>query len=677
MSKQVNTETYAIAKYQPYGKITDLILATVYDNTNTIKLSRMSIAEIKEKMKVNPNIIENIVYMKKTGVIRGKYFSLNQLINFGGKSNIVIKVDSHIADVIHIEANKAMLNKIPITELTKDTIYSNPMQYTYLGAPIVNITGTEIKCKYIKNEQKQGANQRASKGQGAKHGTNGTIKYLLSTVANPNVVWTMQEFEMYMKYMKYTYKVSSIGTTSTTYGLLDVDEKCKVVHIPIGIVEVQNLFRNEPIHKDTVIIFSSTVSGVRKLCKNRKSDIIEVGSIFFQKGTKTNPTDKSLDIFEGVGLYNLKINGHCNLPDCKLIMNTFNSCEMRIFNIETITSIQSSFNNLINSKIMVKSRGIKHSFCSMFDSEIYLETCRTSLEDAANINDSFNICRDSSIIIEPVFMTHIRESLNKCACTFIKITDNSNIELLRSSVNLGTNITGILDNGKLDLTGINEIYKSCNMEGVKDIYIEDIANGVKTYPIGKDMKGGAGSAVLHIRAYRSNAMGKGFISGDCLTEYNEDFYSDIQWDLNKVYEEYEFNIGLSLSTTLTKCKGYMDIKLPNNVTILNVNNSFDGDIIDTMIVPNAHTISLSILNRQMAHTIILNDNIEHIENDSLFDLEKLGNDKKIGIGKNLVISSVEAEILANAIMEYVVYMTEKNDTYEKLTKKWSNNKNHR
>lgn len=83
--------------------------------------------------------------------------------------------------------------------------------------------------------------------------SNERIQWLMNTVEDKDTVWKTEDFAEYMNYMGYTYELNKEAGV-----LKNVSASCRIVHIPSGVLTIQNLFTSIP-YEDTAIIVPTTV----------------------------------------------------------------------------------------------------------------------------------------------------------------------------------------------------------------------------------------------------------------------------------------------------------------------------------------------------------------------------------------------------------------------------------
>lgn len=320
------------------------IVYTVADVWSIVPLLNMKYLTKKRMVKLvleKKISIENIV-VTKTGAVRGKYYSLDCILNY--KDNKLIPRNSNDVTVLDIGANDiAIVLTLGEGQMKKYNLKQLLNMHAEKKINIVNIDSIEAMQKEVREPTAD------------EH-----IEWLKKTVGDKNVAWTIQDFKDYMNYKGYTYKLSmnSYRPERSNDMLSDVSPKCKVVHIPCGVHIVQNLFSSLP-SKDTKIIISDTVGYIDSIVRqNAESDqILQLGYIWFQSSKESAVNFMSLS-----ALRNIEFAEECNLPMINCIANAYNNCKVSLKHSKYTAIIEKSFLNNSGSNVEIKVSGIRNCF---------------------------------------------------------------------------------------------------------------------------------------------------------------------------------------------------------------------------------------------------------------------------------------------------------------------------
>lgn len=195
---------------------------------------------------------------------------------------------------------------------------------------------------------------------------------LILRVNDINCIISLKEFEQYMKYMQWAYKLQKRdGRCTLSY----VDSKCTFLHIPSGVDDSKCLFSDVP-SPDTKIIFNPEFTYCGRMCEGVEG--VELKWLHFQ-GRVIGNGDK-VGCMCGEGFSNIK--AECiNIENVTEVTNTFNNCEIKKITC-TCSYLFGSFNTLKNCnecRINIRHndnvsgiRPVSESLCNMENSSLYL-----------------------------------------------------------------------------------------------------------------------------------------------------------------------------------------------------------------------------------------------------------------------------------------------------------------
>lgn len=259
------------------NKITKLVVL----NKQTQMAQVYTINEIANLVKSKKITLDNAIYIPSSNTFRGKYDSIYNLLkyeDYGGSKTYALSNES-LDKAIAIEKNKqgillvlgSILSYMGIVKVHMQlAAYKNIRKaksnyYAVIGERAL-IIGNGLKCKTV--EKNQSSNKNCAECSGVENDP--LLNKLNKTVADKNVVWTIQEFEYYMKAKGYTY---DLYHNSTKTILCNISPMCDILHIPNGVDETLDMYNKKPVN-DPIIIVSSTVENLLS-SKDPDGDVVK------------------------------------------------------------------------------------------------------------------------------------------------------------------------------------------------------------------------------------------------------------------------------------------------------------------------------------------------------------------------------------------------------------------
>lgn len=374
--------------------------------------------ELKEKIR-NKDIVVNNAILCSDGTLKGKYYSLDCILQYKNGTLCNFREQDVCILRVHNNGIAVILMWSGVDEVELDTLLRG--QYN-----ILNIKS----LKRLINASKQ----QALKDKVRRQRVN--MQKLLETVGDRNIEWSITEFKGYMDYKGYEYGIN--------HGELSgVSCKCEIVHVPVGITKIQNLFEHTP-SQHTQLIISYTVTEIGDLVKNRGKEVIKLRNIWFQ-GTKYGYTGN----YKGIRY--IEFSDICNMPcgntingiynDCKVwvksdrrckkLTESFSNCTESVINIR-VKSMEFSFSYCKQCKILVKGIHVRMSFRECSNCIINVSTGESHSINNEVVYESLNGDKNCSI---SVCMMYIKDSLNRLTDCRVDIRDD---EKYAGTINLGS-----------------------------------------------------------------------------------------------------------------------------------------------------------------------------------------------------------------------------------------------
>ena len=406
-------EVYAVGIYEAKNKTAgrSYLLLNIdaymekYDNTGinceisigkSIRATKLvSESDLKSAMKAGRIKVENLVYVKSGEYIKGKHYSLSEL------PKLAVTTDNSKEDMLVLKVINNSVAIVARINYYMCRVFKVEIGNRELAKAINQGQGGSFKCKHetiIENDK-----------------LDKDIAYLKQTVGNKNVVWTTEQFEMYMRHMRYSYELYGRMGSLT---LSNVDIECKILHIPFGVTTLIGLYNKKP-YNDTVIIASSTVNDIQTLCMEMTENIT-LKSILFQDCKKT-----TYSVMHAGGLRNLEITDKAELPSFDAIKDAYTYCEINSLekNDCNMSLLERSFNNTecSNIKLHGSIASVKYCFWEVGESVIELDarSIQSSLRCLTKTKVKLKMCSHYN---EGQYTTStVNEYVEKC---FVRVEDS-------------------------------------------------------------------------------------------------------------------------------------------------------------------------------------------------------------------------------------------------------------
>lgn len=321
-----------------------------------------------------------------------------------------------------------------------------------------------------------------------------SVEGLDAQVGDPSIVWSISDFEKYMKSHNYSYKMSVLGRLGNfiytgeydnnyAYVLSDISTDCKIIHIPDGVVKVKNLYNGSVSEIDTLIMSPTVTEMNYNIFEDREtnedSPKVIITNIYFQDRNYSH-TSFQLSMFRNLHIIgdivltknfytienlfrncvidspqNLITNGN-NLIKC------FEECVFasanNVITIENAKRITDCFNQCTNLKsVSIKltekdnisvALQIEHSFCENDIEGVYFED-----ENRMEIRESFNQLKKlKNLEIENSPFISCKKSFNQCeSLKEIDTCIEYNFSTISGSFNECKSLT------RVDLSGCKEL----------------------------------------------------------------------------------------------------------------------------------------------------------------------------------------------------------------------------
>lgn len=347
---------YIVATYRngkDESKITDYLLLDIDDNFKTLKVSKEQLVNV-----LSQNKIKLFNAKLSTTAIVGTYYSLNRLPSF--RYN-VLDTNFRIVILNKNDKNTEFLgcfvdqNGVNVSKINLNTVNS-----CFSQGLVCNIGDSYLPlCEKIDTPKEKQPQVRVN-----------------ADVNDVDSEWTVDMFIAYMRSKGYTYQLYQLSS-GNGYELRDIDPRCEVVHIPVGVVIINCLYGSKP-KKIKGIVLPKTLELFENLYEDAKrmtdvddlsemdtSDFIEVDYIYFQNKNANPETYKKSGEYHA--LQQLIINKYANCPNRYTVRHLYKYCIFNCnINIDLQINLRGAFYYCIfkgdNSKVNVNVSSITQSF---------------------------------------------------------------------------------------------------------------------------------------------------------------------------------------------------------------------------------------------------------------------------------------------------------------------------
>lgn len=587
-------------------------LAVLDSKTEKAKLASIDkLANLSKQKKLK---LENVVYNKSSNSFRGKYTSIRNLLEYKPLHNNVdgtVYVITQDSTAVAIQSDGIDLTVVVSKIYAGSTDITVKMHTIPLNSLIINKDKTYVPVNGSLIQVSNGIKcQTAYKSQSkANKISPASIKdkklaWLKKTVSDKSVPWTMQDFTIYMNDMNYTYE---LGRSSERVVLSDISSKCKILHIPVGVDYITDMFNDKP-SEDTVIIISSTVRIIVNLYKNKGDNPTTLKSIYFQKSEQ-----KVLLEHELIGLKYLTITNEAELPSSKEIKEAYNHCKINSMDAEFTGKIKESFNEVTNSNITLRIRALElsKSFTEMdnVNLKIVSDTKNTNKGDVGfryYLSQSIRECKNCRISIklnDGINAVNSINSLSDCEVRTVNTLGYTN-ESFNDWTRVKSNIIDMEDRAaNIHLTNML-IHSFINMSYVKKLKIR-----VKTGHINID---NVGCNEVHVISATKSLNGKVVMSNANVIDKQVVY---LEHTLNNLREVSVDFVYLDLTDGATDSS--REVIIPDTVHDIRGSEFEDIRIMDTGKFMGVDTLPKSTFGREGIisdiEAIIIRDNIRVIE----------------------------------------------------------------
>lgn len=431
---------------------------------------------------------------------------------------------------------------------------------------------------------------------------------------SPEAEIDIPTFEKFMKKHNWSYTIEQdpIVLGDTIYTLTNVSPECTILHIPVGITVLDNVFSSEP--KNLIqLVISKTVTKIGNLFPNQqlKKENTTVKDIYIQE------REFSI-VVEGCGLSSLDITGQVRLPNKPFsrLERAFNDCKINYINFDEakIRRVSNSFNktkfNCTNPIKMcqlsivdsyVETSGIcAVEFCGksvdIEKSFVYSSIKKISAEDIKSIERSFCQCALTDV------------DLSKCEHLFnmsFSFIQNKNLK----SVGMYSLYNGTVINFSATDRMQENNFRDCPVE---KLYIANnfVDSNMHIFGIGSETEVILGKEFKKLGRFdfvKKNGDEK--ITIDPMADELRLINADSITYANGVYKVGEIDMAEKV-TSVSKDAFKM----------------YKQQVVDTMELPNWDTIETFTFRDSFISTLIINTNIRTIHDgalDGMFQIRNL------------------------------------------------------
>ena len=618
-------EVYAVAKELDDKGNIDKVTLVRLNNDVWVDTIHISMTKLKKNLLYRDNFIENLVYSPKNNTLRGKYFSINDLPDRKamGIRMTAIKV-TRSGNVICGAVSNGNFNVLSCNG-------GNTAGY------IVNRKGDTYLCRDERGDTEILDNE---------------LKWLLQTVDKKDVVWSLDHFIKYMKYMGYGYNLEHAYGNQAELSLISTN--CKVVHIPYGVAKISTLFSKGNVSEDTQIIFPCTLGAVGELYGHRdtkQKKHIRLKSIHFQPTSLIEYKLKK-NGFNGKGLWGLDISDECNMPDCGYVYCIYNNCRIRLTGEgSSLSKIEDSFKNLRGSEVKLWCNKISRCFNETKNSKVDLYLADNNESSEIDMTDVFNRCND--IVVDIHNKAEISGSFSYC--DNVKGLNTSVFTDVGVSFNASNGISYILKNGILDLTRAKSVRGSFDSKGMDAVKLSSEIQ--LRHPVG-NVSNGKPEITIQFKGVTQKRI-KLVMLNDLIMHRRD--YGAIKWDNNGAgRKDYELEICTDNERLL-----YGE-KLSELITGIYMKEVKKLKIFDTGVLPGMKEMGISRVYVK-TDTLVINDNIEKIADNQVVSL-LFYEDKSVLIGKNLAMTNEQLDIARKSMDKSFVYIAGNDKLYGQMSR---------
>lgn len=401
---------YIVATYRngkDESKITDYLLLDIDDNFKTLKVSKEQLVNVLSQNKIK---LFN-AKLSTTGII-GTYYSLNRLPSFRYD---LLDTNFRMIILSKNDKNTEFLNCL-VTQngVSVSKIDFNTINNYFSQGYICNIGDNYLPlCEKIETPKNKKPQINLDKD-----------------VNNVDSEWTIEMFVTYMKSKGYSYKLYN-ESGFDGYVLCDIDPRCEVIHIPVGVTVVSYLYEQYPPEKIKGIIIPKTLNIFDKFCQYKSNlqitnddydneKFMKVDYVYFQNKGMNKQNYNNLGDYNG--LQQLSISKFVNCPAKKNVKYLFCYCEINCaININNISTLDKSFfMSQLNDEVNINARKITNSFRKIEIHDI-------------NIGDNVEVIDKSFSKLVHLFRLDFSKAINLCSISASFIDNDADIDDLNLS----------------------------------------------------------------------------------------------------------------------------------------------------------------------------------------------------------------------------------------------------
>ena len=475
------------------------IIGTVEDNSG----SRVGyvLTDIENNFKTMTIKKQSLIRAMKNNSISIK----NAKLIKDNNGHLTVKISSPVSKIYTDKSKNSitsgkrevlMLTPVLGVELEKQT--ETAMKHKFDMVELSKCLNNQWNCVILNKDEVLQWLEKMNKVKVAVDNTN-ALQKLERDANDPNIVWTIPEFENYMQAHKWAYKIEKDSLFKDSgYTLKEVDCQCKVLHIPDGIIYFDG-FKSNPGHLETVIIPASVLDVHKLMDKSTDSqDSISINNFYIQPREEELMSNddllklniKNLTLSERETKY-YKMFNNCNIENIinadKIIsiVGCFNDTVIKngLAEITVSERVQGSFNRTSGiQRIIIKPNvfeylPIEYSFC---DSENLTEIKGEDGSEKCHviaIDESFCKCNElRSVDFLNADGVCFNRSFNNCAnltnASFNKLEDGYSKRMSR--IMQSRNVIAF-DNGEQDPNANRRVaFASFAGSPLKELYIGDL-----------------------------------------------------------------------------------------------------------------------------------------------------------------------------------------------------------
>lgn len=279
------------------------VVANIKTNTNLSRGYRLVDIEGKSGVEIKDVTKQQLVHVLKNKILKvenakrngqtvmGIYSSLDkfgtlicgsnitEIANLCDNKLVILKQLIHNDEIIgaYISNPKGDVKKVSIGELKRICLTSNVVNATFQNGVLdIKAKRQEIELEKPKNEYVDIISDEEARDRYCE--------------------WTIPRFMKYMEQHNYSYEIRDLNNNvirdnsitfiedkyeklnnKTYFKLSNIDKRCKILHVPVGITSLENLweYNNQTIEMDTVVI-SKTVTSASEVISKASTNLVRL-----------------------------------------------------------------------------------------------------------------------------------------------------------------------------------------------------------------------------------------------------------------------------------------------------------------------------------------------------------------------------------------------------------------